>query len=262
MTSPYRDVPYPLNVFMHVISREEGEARDLHYGLFERPKDSILEAQQRSTDLVLSRLPPPPARILDVGMGLGRTLATLSRLGYEAEGITPDEQQVALARSRFGSGLRARVAAFETFAEERRYDLLLFQESSQYIESAALFANARRLLEPGGTLLALDEFSMGPIDRTGALHRYDEFLEAGERTGFTLEEEVDLSARAAPTVDWFLARLPHHRAGLISDLGLSGEQLDALLESGRGYRDLYRTGDYEYRLLRFRAPNSGANGNV
>src|SRR5450759_3629158 len=78
---------------MHVMSREEGEVRDLPYGLFESPEDSILESQQRSTALLLGRLPPPPRRVLDVGMGLGRTLAELARAGYDAEGITPDQQQ-------------------------------------------------------------------------------------------------------------------------------------------------------------------------
>jgi SAM-dependent methyltransferase len=251
-----RDFPYPLNVFMHVITQEEGEARDLHYGLFENPGESILTAQQRSTDLVLSRLPSPPARVLDVGMGLGRTLATLGCLGYDAEGITPDEHQVALAMSRFGQDLRARVAAFESFTSPDPYDALLFQESSQYIDSNRLFDQALALVAPIGTLLVLDEFSMRPVDRPGALHRYDGFLAAGERTGFTLEEELDLSTQAAPTVDWFLARLPRHRSGLIGELALRPEQLDALQESGRSYRDLYRTRDYGYRLLRFRAPHS------
>jgi SAM-dependent methyltransferase len=254
LSSPYRDFPYPLNVFIYVITNEEGEARDLHYGLFERPDESILRAQQRSTDLVLARIPQPPLRVLDVGIGFGRTLAALARLGYDAEGITPDEHQAAAARSRFGPGLHATVTAFETFTSRDPYDLLLFQESSQYIDSAALFENASRLLGPGGTLLALDEFSMRPVDRPGALHRYDQFLEAAAGRGFVLEEEVDLSSRAAPTVDYFLTRLPRHRAGLVSELGLAPEQLDALLESGRAYRDLYASGDYGYRLLRFRAP--------
>lgn len=247
---------------MHVISREEGEARDLHYGLFERPGESILAAQQRSTDLVLAHFPGPPIRVLDVGMGLGRTVATLTRLGHDAEGITPDEHQVTLARSRFGPDLHATVAAFETFTSEDPYDLLLFQESSQYIDSSALFEKARKLLRPGRTVLVLDEFSMRPVDRPGALHRYDDFLEAAANAGFALEEGLDLSRQAAPTVDYFLARLPRHRAGLIAELGLSDDQLDSLLESGHAYRHLYATGDYAYRLLQLRARRSRAVPNT
>src|SRR6202022_2049667 len=89
---PYRDFYYPLNVFMHILMLEEGDVRYLHYGLFERGEDSIGVAQERSTDLLLAQLPPPPARILDVGAGLGTTLERLGQLGYDAEGITPDEK--------------------------------------------------------------------------------------------------------------------------------------------------------------------------
>ncbi len=248
----YRNFPFPLNVFMYVIFREEGEVRDLHYGLFDMPDEPILEAQQRSTDLLLERLPPPPRRVLDVGMGLGRTLVELTRAGYDAEGITPDQHQIALAQARFGETIRARQASLETFGSDRPYDAIVFQESSQYIDSETLFDRAVRLLAPQGVILVLDEFSLRPVQRPGALHRRDEFHGAAERSGFARTEETDLSPRAAPTIDYFLARLPRYRAELGSELGLAGEQLDTLLESGRTYRELYQSGDYGYLFLRFR----------
>ena len=251
MDPHYRDFPFPLNVFMYVIAREEGEVRDLHYGLFEKPEESILAAQQRSTDLLLKRLPAPPRRVLDVGMGLGRTLAELIRVGYDAEGITPDQHQVALARARFGDALRAREAALETFSSDHRYDVILFQESSQYVDSGPLFDRAVRLLAPEGVVLVLDEFSLRPVQKPGALHRRDEFHSAAERCGFKCTEETDLSRKAAPTIDYFLERLPRYREELGSELGLTGEQLDALIESGQSYRNLYRSGDYGYLLLQF-----------
>src|SRR5205823_5833786 len=113
----YRDFYYPLNVFMHILTREEGGVRYLHYGLFEQPDESIDAAQERSTELLLSRLPPPPARLLDVGVGLGTTLARLRELGYDAEGITPDAKQAAMAR------VPVTVASFEEYgAPSRRLD--------------------------------------------------------------------------------------------------------------------------------------------
>ena len=41
MTFDHRDFPYPLNVFLHVLAREEGAVAALHYGLFESKGDSI-----------------------------------------------------------------------------------------------------------------------------------------------------------------------------------------------------------------------------
>jgi hypothetical protein len=63
MTVPYRDFYYPLNVFMHVLTLEEGGVEHLHYGLFEQANDPISVAQERSTALLLSRLPPARAGV-------------------------------------------------------------------------------------------------------------------------------------------------------------------------------------------------------
>jgi len=257
MTFDPRDFPYPLNVFLHVLTREEGAVAALHYGLFASKEESIGAAQDRSTALLIGRLPPPPASLLEVGIGLGSTLDRLTRLGYDAEGISPDERQVAAARSLFGPGLRAHAAALETFETTRRFDAIVFQESSQYIDSNALFERTRRLATPGSTVVALDEFALRPVDRPGALHRLDHFLDAADQEGFRLEEEVDLSRAAAPTVDYFLERLPRHRDSLHAELDLTDAQIDALIDSGRVYRDLYASGAYGYRLLRFRAPARG-----
>ena len=230
---PYRDFTYPLNVFMHILTAEEGGVRALHYGLFERPDETIAEAQERSTELLLSRLPPPPARLLDVGSGLGTTLARLRRLGYDAEGITPDAQQAAMA------GVPA--AAFETW-DGGPYDVLLFQESSQYIDSAALFAKARELAP---RVVVLDEFATGE----STLRPLDGFLSAAAANGFRVVERIDLSAKAAPTVDYFRARIPKYRDALIRDLGITDQQVDDLIYSGENYSAHYHSGAYLYLLL-------------
>ena len=260
MPLAYRDFPFPLNVFMHVLMLEEGSIQYMHYGLFERGDESIAAAQERSTALLLERLPPPPCRLLEVGIGLGTTLARLSELGYDVEGITPDERQIAAARSRFGDALPMHVASFESFQTARRYDAIVFQESSQYIDCEALFRRARALAARGARVVVLDEFAIRPVEKPGALHRLDHFLASAASLGFRLEEEIDLSRQAAPTIRYFLDRLPRHRAALVADIGVSPQGLDGLIESGAAYSDLYQSGAYGYRLLRFRAaPSSGGN---
>ncbi|HSP15779.1 MAG TPA: methyltransferase domain-containing protein [Thermoanaerobaculia bacterium] len=241
---PYRDFQFPLNVFMHVLTHEEGSVPYLHYGLFERPGEPIASAQERSTQLLFQRLPPPPAKVLDVGIGVGTTLARLAAAGYDVTGITPDEHQAHLVRATHGDHLRIEHVSFEDFAA-RPFDVVVFQESSQYIECNALFAKAHELTRD---VIVLDEFSAEP---TGTLHQLDEFLRAASAHGFEKTEEIDLSSQAAPTVDYFLERLPRYRASLSADLGLSDAQVDELIESGKRYRNLYRRGVYVYLLLRF-----------
>ena len=245
----YRDFYYPLNVFMHILTHEEGEVPYLHYGLFESEQDSLPQAQERSTELLLSRLPPSPARILEAGIGLGTTLHRLTAMGYEAVGITPDEKQIAFVRERYGDAVDAPCVAFEHFPLPDRFDAVFFQESSQYIDSQALFARARELTSH---VIVLDEFALRPVDTPGALHSYDAFLTAAQDHGFGKTEELDLSRRAPPSIDYFTTRFPSYRQRLIEDLGLTDQQVDELIEGGVRYRELYDNGTYGYRLLQFK----------
>jgi hypothetical protein len=240
-------------VLVHVLTREEGRVDFMHYGLFESEADSIGKAQERSTALLLSRLPPPPCRLLEVGIGLGTTLSRLTGMGYDAEGITLDPQQVAAAKARFGEALRVHQTPLEYFVTDSRYDAIVFQESSQYIESEALFRKLRELAAPDASVVVLDEFALQPLEEPGSLHRLDVFLAAAARRQFRLDEDLDVSRQALPTVGWFLERIPRHRAEIERELSVDAAQLDALLASGAAYQEHYRSGAYGYRLLRFAA---------
>jgi SAM-dependent methyltransferase len=246
MSAPYRDFYYPLNVFMHILTREEGGVDYLHYGLFTRPDESIASAQERSTALLFERLPPPPARILDVGAGLGTTLARLTERGYQAVGITPDDKQVAMIRGRFGSEVRIENKRFETIDENERFDCVVFQESSQYIDAQSLFAKAGHVTHH---VIVLDEFAVADAE---GLHSYAQFLDSAARHRFRKIEEIDVSQQAAPTIDYFRKRIPRYRQPLMEDLGISSAQVDDLIASGERYRDLYNRGVYAYRLMQFR----------
>ena len=246
---PYREFYYPLNVFMYVLSREEGAVPYLHYGLFESADERIGVAQERSTELLLSRLPPCPATLLEVGIGLGTTLARLAALGYEVTGITPDLKQIAMVRERYGDQLQVFGTAFENFEEDSKFDCVFFQESSQYIDATALFQRARDLTD---RIVVIDEFALQPVDAPGSLHSLERFVAAAAAHDFEKIEELDLSLRAAPTVRYFIDRLPRYRDRLVADLGLTVEQVEDLIENGARYHDLYRSGVYGYRLLVFR----------
>lgn len=243
---PYREFYYPLNVFMHLLTLEEGEVRYLHYGIFDRPDEPLIAAQERSTAMLLERLPAAPARILDVGSGIGTTLKRLGELGYDVTGITPDDKQIAFIRSRYGSAVDVRQVRFEEFATDQPFDAVLFQESSQYIESEALFAQAAKLTS---RVLVLDEFATRP----GAhLHEWTPFVDAASRHGFAIVEQLDVTGRAAPTIDYFNARYPRYRDRLIEDLGLAPETIDELIRGGLSYRAAYGYGEFVYRLVDFR----------
>jgi hypothetical protein len=62
---------------------------------------------------------------------------------------------------------------FEDFnPQEIVYDIILFQESAQYIQAKDIFQKSYNLLSPHGKILIVDEFSIGKID----LHEIDDFV--------------------------------------------------------------------------------------
>lgn len=244
---PYRDFYYPLNVFMHILVHEEPAVPYLHYGLFTDPGDNMWTAQEHSTELLRERLPAPPAKVLDVGAGLGTTLASLAIDGYDMRGITPDEKQIAMINRKY-EGVGVKCIRFEDLPPQP-FDAIYFQESSQYIHDDALFA---KCAEMTSHVIVLDEFSLRPVDFPGALHSLASFLDAAKRHGFQLTEELDLTEAAAPTIDYFNVRIPRYREKLIADIGITSEQVDDLITSGFRYRSMYGDGTYGYRLLQFR----------
>ena len=99
-------------------------------------------------------------------------------------------------------------------------------------------------------MIVLDEFALQ--NAAGSLHSLDEFRATAARNGFSPSLELDLSAQAAPTVNYFTRRLPAWRQRLVSELGITNEQVDELIRSGDEYRQRYRDGIYGYRLMDLR----------
>jgi SAM-dependent methyltransferase len=251
--SPLCDFAFPLNVYARALELEEGQAEYLHYGLHATPDMPTVVAQRRSTELLWQHL-PPPCRLLEVGIGLGTMLARLSAAGYCVRGIAPDRAQVECARMRHGDALPATCGRIEDFSENvGNWDLLLLQESAQYIDPLDLFAQASRLLAEHGEIIVLDEFAL----RRAApgkenLHLLRHFVALAERFGFCVVEQLDLSAQAAPTLDYLLRVVPRHACMLQRDLGVTAEALDALTAANAAYREKYADGRYGYFLLRLR----------
>jgi hypothetical protein len=241
-----RHFAFPLNVYAELLRLETGAVEYLHYGFFAAPDESVTAAQARATDWLFERL-PAPCRLLEVGIGLGATLGQLARAGFAVHGITPDAGQIRITQAR-NAGLPLTEARFEDFDSAEPFDLLLFQESSQYIDSRSLWRRAASLLGAPGRVMVLDEFRCGG---GGNLHALDEFLAAANEAGFALDAQSDQSAAAAPTVDHLLAAVERHWSTVVALPGVSEAALHALQASNRQYKERYADGSYRYLFLDF-----------
>ena len=254
----FRDVPFPLNVYACAIFLEEGTVDYLHFGLFRDEQLSFRSAQQYSTDFILSRLPPPPCRILEVGVGLGTTFSLLTGRGYKVHGITPDPRQVDKARERAGVDAALYCLGLEDYrCEPDSYEVLLFQESAQYVDPLLILGKAQESLVPSGNLLILDEFALRR-DQAGeeGLHLLDDFIALAGRFGFEVVEQLNLSSLAAPTLDYMLHVTSVHRQSLLAVLGLRPEQLDELDAANMACREKYAAGRFGYVFLNLKKNSS------
>ena len=142
-------------------------AIDSHYGtgyersrLFPDGRPSLEFV--RSMELLDRLLPPPPARLLDVGGGPGAYAAPLARRGYRVHLVDPVELHVEQARQAAGSDPAAAFTAAQGDAlrlsepDQSQDAVLLFGPLYHLTDGAhrrQALSEARRVLRPGGRLL-------------------------------------------------------------------------------------------------------------
>lgn len=250
----YQNFSFPLNVYAHILTLEYGEFSYLHYGMFEPNQNDVLVAQELASNMLLARIPVGSLRILEVGIGLGTTLSHLLAAGHHVVGITPDANQISCAQQLHGADIPVVCSRLEDFTRGD-FDLLVFQESAQYIDTTSLFRKANELLVDGGRVLIMDEMALLRTVEPHLPLREDYVLQALTH-GFSLKEFVDLSEKAAPTNNYIKNAITRHRESLVCDLGLPPEQIDFLLESAQLYEAKYLDGRYGYGLMTYQKERS------
>lgn len=99
-------------------------------------------------------LPPPPARVLEVGCGRGELTTALAVAGYDVLGIDPAAPEGELFRR----------LMLDDVEDSERYDAVVAAFSLHHIRDLdAALRKVATLLEPGG-VLAVDEFAWDLLD--------------------------------------------------------------------------------------------------
>ncbi|GLR11924.1 hypothetical protein GCM10007907_07140 [Chitinimonas prasina] len=247
-----RQFPFPLNVYAELLQLQTGHIDSLHYGLFETADEPVAAAQARSTTWLFQQLPPAPLKLLEVGIGLSTTLSKLVQAGYQVTGLTPDPAQVRIAAERC-PGTQVVHSTFEQYQTDQQYDLILFQESSQYIPTAELWQQIDRLLAPQGRVLVLDEFARDT--HIAGLHALTTFLDTAAAHGYSLIKNHDHSTAAAHTVSYLQRTVAQLRPQLLATLPIDDAMLDHLQTANQRYQHHYAQGEYQYRYLEFTRPS-------
>jgi ubiquinone/menaquinone biosynthesis C-methylase UbiE len=246
--------------------------RHVHWGYFSSPESSddslaafLVAAEAMSERVCQAGRVRDGARILDVGCGLGGTIAHLNeRLsGCELVGLNIDERQLVRARQTVKPRAGNTVQFIQGDAcalpfEVDHFDVVLAVECIFHFPSRkTFFGEARRVLRPGGTL-AVSDFVVdgekvddlaewtessgasrgayfGSTTRAPCTGTYERI---GRARGFTLLADDDITAATMPTYD-FLTRL-------YRDSGLPGG-----VQVTSYYEEVSKKGFLQYRIVSF-----------
>jgi SAM-dependent methyltransferase len=179
----------------------------LHYGYFadglEADVSNLKKAQENYAELIFSHIPEGVKTILDVGCGSGKTAEQLVAKGYRVDCVSPGQILTAYAKNMLGDKVNFFQCKFEEVVTDKKYDLVLFSESFQYIPMDKSIPGALKLLNPGGYIIASDFFSTDPEGKSklGGGHDYQRWLKYKESFPIKCLIEKDITAETSITID-------------------------------------------------------------
>jgi 2-polyprenyl-3-methyl-5-hydroxy-6-metoxy-1,4-benzoquinol methylase len=191
----------------HILGKGLFKLEHLHYGLWKKGLEldvlNLHIAQEEYCKFVISHIPAEVKTILDVGCGTGAFSKKLVDLGYKVDCVCPTEYQNKLVEELLGGSSEIFKCKFESIQTAKKYDMVMFCESFQYIDLDRVLEVAASLVRQGGFLLICDFFkkqSAVPGSLKGG-HKLDKFMNLLGQSPFKIIEDIDITAQTAPNLD-------------------------------------------------------------
>ena len=190
----------------HIVGKGLFQLDHLHYGLWKKGLEpSILNlhiAQDEYCKFIISHIPAEVKSILDVGCGAGAFSKRLVDLGYKVDCVCPTEYQNKLVEKLLGETSEIFKCKFEDIQTSKKYDMIQFCESFQYIDLDRVLDIASSLLNPGGYVLICDFFKKcSDACAIKGGQKLDKFLDLLGKSSFKIIEDIDITAETAPNID-------------------------------------------------------------
>jgi SAM-dependent methyltransferase len=248
-------LPEPFNFYRMILNSDH-----LHFGLWpDEAGDSDLEqAQERMFDLLFSFFPEPPADVLDVGCGLGLSASMLARKGYRVTAIAPSSELIAYARQTYAdSGVDFQVAGFldnsNTGFATSTYDIILFQESFQYLHPLDTAVHrARALLREKGKIIIGDEVCRDrSIQPQTAVHHQQDMMVTFAEHGFRILSRLEIQNRVVHTCNRIIDKFLTHSDAICLAVNTDwvGERLEFFLNGWKNQLTWYTQGKLGYEII-------------
>lgn len=179
----------------------------LHYGYWTKDFNVDLAhlpaAQENYTNFLLSNIPDGVKSILDVGCGMGQIAKKLTDAGYKVDCVSPSSFLAQQARTLLQGKSEIFECCYEQLHTEKRYDLVLFSESFQYIAPDDAIQKTLALLNPNGQILICDIFKLDNPEKSpiSGGHNLQKFFDVISKYPLCEVRNLDITDQTAPTRD-------------------------------------------------------------
>ena len=175
----------------------------VHHGYWRTGRETPERATEALLELVAERLAPAPGqKVVDIGCGYGASAGWLAdRYGVEVTGFTLSEAQWRVAAARHGPLAFQRRDWLENGLADAGFDRAFAIESSEHMEDKArFFAEAARVLKPGGRLVVCAWLARTRAGRREIRHLLEPICREGRLPGMGTREEYEALAAGAGLV--------------------------------------------------------------
>ena len=248
-------LPEPFNFYRLILDSDH-----LHFGFWPEnsPNLSLEEAQERMFERLFVHFPDPPAAVLDVGCGLGLSAYNLSQKGYHVTAIAPSKELIDYASENYGKGnIDFHVAGFldnnDSDLMSKKYDVILFQESLQYLNPLdSVFKKARSLLEPKGSVIIGDEICQDKsIKKETAAHLFEDVVTGLFENGFRITANEKTGKNVIKTCDNIIQKFTENFERIVSSVDKkdAANRLEYFLNGWKSQKKWYINNSMGYHIF-------------
>jgi SAM-dependent methyltransferase len=181
------------------------ETEYLHFGYWRPGVDlkfaNLKQAQNTYIDELFKLIPDDVQSILDVGCGSGEMASQLLKKNYQVDAVCPPSIMSENAAQKLTGDSTLYECKYEDLDIDKKYDLIVFSESIQFIQIKDAFEQCRRYGKKYiliADLFKKDMPEKGPI---GGGKPYKDFLKEKDNFGFKEIQNVDITEFVAPGFD-------------------------------------------------------------
>ena len=184
------------------------DSEDLHFGYWPNNEKPTVKnfswAQNNHSDLILNNIPKNTKTILDVGCGSGNLALKLLNAGYGVDGVIPSKYLAKAVNEKLNGKGNVFISKFENVKLKKKYDLIVFSESFQYVNMELAIKKINESLTNDGYLLICDFFKLNVNEKSlmGGGHKWSSFRNIMNLSNFKKTNEIDITNETAPTIDF------------------------------------------------------------